>query len=94
VHIIEQAIQKHGFTMIETALRWCVHHSTLRLANKCGNDGLSTGVSSFEQLASNLEDCEKGPLPDDVVKALDEAWLVRLDSPGSSRSSCSPSHPF
>ena len=54
--------------MIETALRWCVHHSALRLANKGGNDGIITGVSSFAQLESNLKDCEKGPLPRDGVR--------------------------
>ena len=34
------------------------------------------GISSEEQLVSNLKDLEKGPLPEEVVKALDEAWLV------------------
>lgn len=34
------------------------------------------GVSSFEQLESNLRDLEKGPLPDEVVDVLDQAWLV------------------
>jgi aflatoxin B1 aldehyde reductase len=39
LEVIEKAIQPHGLTMIETALRWLVHHSELRLANKGGNDG-------------------------------------------------------
>lgn len=34
------------------------------------------GVSSFAQLEGNLNDLEKGPLPDEVVKVLDEAWLI------------------
>ncbi len=38
--------------------------------------GIIMGVSSFEQLESNLKDLEKGPLPEDVVKALDEAWMI------------------
>jgi aflatoxin B1 aldehyde reductase len=33
-------------------------------------------VSSFAQLEGNLKELEKGPLPDDVIKALDEAWLI------------------
>lgn len=41
-----------------------------------GRDGVVIGVSSYEQLESNLKDLEKGPLPEEVVKALDEAWLI------------------
>jgi aflatoxin B1 aldehyde reductase len=41
-----------------------------------GNDGVVIGVSSLAQLESNLEDLEKGPLPEDVVKAFDEAWML------------------
>ncbi|WVW85933.1 hypothetical protein I302_107971 [Kwoniella bestiolae CBS 10118] len=76
LEVIEKAIKPHNLTMVETALRWCVHHSELKLASKGGNDGIIIGVSSFSQLESNLADLEKGPLPDDVVKALDEAWLI------------------
>ena len=41
-----------------------------------GRDGVIIGVSSYDQLVSNLKDLEKGPLPDEVVQALDDAWLV------------------
>ena len=61
--------------MLEIALRWCVHHSALKMKNG-GRDGVIIGVSSFDQLKSNLTDLEKGPLPDEVVKVLDEAWLI------------------
>jgi aflatoxin B1 aldehyde reductase len=64
--------------MVETALRWCVHHSALKMVDKGGNDGIITGVSSYDQLVSNLKDMEKGPLPEDVVKALDKAWYVSV----------------
>ncbi|WRT70415.1 uncharacterized protein IL334_007413 [Kwoniella shivajii] len=76
LELIENAIKPHNLTMVETALRWCVHHSELKLAAKGGNDGIIIGVSGFSQLENNLADLEKGPLPDDVVKALDEAWLL------------------
>lgn len=71
---IEQAVEKHGLTMIETALRWTVHHSALKV--KDGNDGIIIGVSSREQLEDNLNNLEKGPLPEDLLKSLDEAWLI------------------
>ncbi|KZF19622.1 Aldo/keto reductase, partial [Xylona heveae TC161] len=72
--VIEPVVQKHGLTMVETAFRWTVHHSALKI--KDGNDGIIIGVSSFDQLQTNLADIEKGPLPEEVVKALDDAWLI------------------
>lgn len=74
--LIEPVVAKHDLTLIEVAFRWLVHHSQLRLANKGGNDGIIIGVSSQEQLEANLEHLEKGPLPDEVCQALDEAWKV------------------
>lgn len=41
-----------------------------------GRDGVIVGVSSLAQLEGNLRDLEKGPLPEGVVKDLDEAWAV------------------
>lgn len=70
---IEPVVKKAGLTLLETALRWCVHHSKLQLGDK-GNDGIIIGVSSQSQLETNLADLEKGPLPEEVVKAIDEAW--------------------
>jgi aflatoxin B1 aldehyde reductase len=74
LQIIEPAAEKHNLTMIETALRWIVHHSRLNVKN--GNDGIVIGISGVDQLESNLDYLEKGPLPDDVVQAVDEAWMV------------------
>ena len=75
LRIIEPVVAKHGLTLAETALRWLHHHSLLNMKDG-GRDGVIIGVSSFDQLKSNLADLEKGPLPDEVVKALDDAWLV------------------
>jgi len=78
--LIEPVVEKHGLTMVETALRWCVHHSALNVLD--GNDGIIIGVSSLSQLDENLKDAEKGPLPEEVLKALDEAWLItKRDTP-------------
>lgn len=74
LQIVENAVEKHGLTLVETALRWCVHHSALKV--KDGNDGVIIGVSNFSQLESNLAALQKGPLPQDVVDALDQAWLI------------------
>lgn len=75
LRIVETAAEKHNLTMIETALRWLTHHSALNIKDG-GNDGIIIGVSRESQLVQNIKDLEKGPLPDEVVKALDEAWLI------------------
>ena len=71
---IEPVVRKHNLTLVETALRWCVHHSQLKFAKDGGNDGVIIGVSSLKQLEGNLKDLEKGPLPEEVVQGLDQAW--------------------
>ncbi|KAF2000643.1 aflatoxin B1 aldehyde reductase member 2 [Amniculicola lignicola CBS 123094] len=76
LRVVEPVAKKHNLTLLEIALRWCVHHSELKTRVKGGNDGIIVGVSSLKQLEGNLADLEKGPLPDEVVKALDEAWLI------------------
>ncbi|KAL3456494.1 NADP-dependent oxidoreductase domain-containing protein [Aspergillus heterothallicus] len=73
--IIETAARKHELTMAECAFRWLRHHSMLCMGPE-GNDGVVIGVSRLAQLESNLHDLEKGPLPEDVVRAFDEAWMV------------------
>jgi len=78
--IIEPVVEKHGLTMIETALRWVVNHSALNIMD--GNDGVIIGCSSVAQLDENLKDCKKGPLPAEIVEALDKAWSVtKVDTP-------------
>lgn len=74
---IEPVVKKHNLTLIETAFRWLVHHSLLKLngSGEGGNDGIILGVSSLKQLEGNLQDIYKGPLPEEVVKTLDEAWI-------------------
>lgn len=71
---VEKAVEVHELSMIETALRWMVHHSALKV--KDGNDGIIIGVSSREQLEDNLNHLEKGPLPEGLLKSLDEAWQI------------------
>ncbi|KAL4869778.1 hypothetical protein BDV12DRAFT_72308 [Aspergillus spectabilis] len=72
--VIEPVVQKHGLTLPETAFRWIHHHSGLNIKN--GRDGIIIGVSNFAQLESNLSNVQKGPLPEEVVEALDKAWLI------------------
>ncbi|KAJ4355902.1 uncharacterized protein N0V89_003927 [Didymosphaeria variabile] len=72
--LVEPVAQGHNIPLIEVALRWCVHHSKLKMRSQGGNDGIILGISSYEQLEQNIEACEKGPLPQTVVDVLDKAW--------------------
>jgi aflatoxin B1 aldehyde reductase len=73
--VIEPVVAKHNLTLLETAFRWVIHHSQLNIKDG-GNDGIIIGVSSEAQLEGNLKDVEKGPLPQEVLEALDEAWKI------------------
>jgi len=71
--IIRTAAEAHNLTLPEVALRWISHHSLL---SRDHGDAVLIGASSLKHIEQNLLDLEKGPLPDDVAKALDEAWLI------------------
>lgn len=83
LELIENAVKTNNLTMIETAIRWLIHHSQLKFSNHGGNDGLILGVSSEEQLKTNLACVDKGPLPEEVVEALDEAWMISKAKAGN-----------
>ncbi|KAK6360891.1 hypothetical protein TWF730_007006 [Orbilia blumenaviensis] len=63
--------EKNGLTVAECALRWLVYHSALK---KGFGDAVIVGASSTKHLEENLRDLEKGELPEEVVKAIDEGW--------------------
>ncbi|KAL4766234.1 NADP-dependent oxidoreductase domain-containing protein [Aspergillus foveolatus] len=65
--LLEPLVAKHGLTLVKVALRWCVYHPALRATDR--NDSLG-------QLWSNLNDFENGPLPDELVEALEQAWRM------------------
>ncbi|THG98238.1 hypothetical protein EW026_g3918 [Hermanssonia centrifuga] len=68
---IEAVTSKHNLTLAEVALRWISHHSLLKREY---GDAVIIGASSLNHIEQNLVDLEKGPLPDDIVETLDEAW--------------------
>ncbi|EED79541.1 predicted protein [Postia placenta Mad-698-R] len=71
LNYLKPVAEKHGLRLTEIALRWCQHHSALT-----PDDGVILGASSVAQLEQNCQDSEKGPLPDEVVKALEEARMI------------------
>jgi len=60
---------KHGLKLAEVAQRWLQHHSALG-----PGDGVLLGVSNIGQVDANIKASEGGPLPDDALKLLDDAW--------------------
>ncbi|KAH7141095.1 aflatoxin B1 aldehyde reductase member 2, partial [Dactylonectria macrodidyma] len=68
---------KHGLNGHAAALRWTAYHSVL---SKTHGDAIIVGASSVEQLELNMDMIEQGPLPDDVVAAL-EAVYDEIDDP-------------
>lgn len=71
--IIRPVAQKLGITTAEAAGRWVTYHSLL---DKDLGDTTLVGASSAEQLEANLTGLEKGPLPEEMVKAFDEGWAI------------------
>ncbi|KAH9901315.1 Aldo/keto reductase [Cubamyces lactineus] len=71
LNYLKPIAEKHELRLTEIALRWCQHHSAL-----LPEDGIILGASSAAQLEQNLQDCEKRPLPEEILKALDEARLI------------------
>lgn len=66
-------MKKHNLSEAECALRWITNHSLL---SREKGDAVIIGASSASQLEDNLANLEKGPLPDDVLAALDEGWKM------------------
>jgi aflatoxin B1 aldehyde reductase len=80
---VHDAAERAGISGHAVALRWMLHHSALR--GDLG-DAMIIGASSVQQLNSNLEICEAGPLPSDLVKVVEDIWTLARDSaPASSK---------
>ncbi|RDW69687.1 hypothetical protein BP6252_08707 [Coleophoma cylindrospora] len=71
--VIQSVAEKYDLTVAEIALRWLEHHSMLKAEF---GDAIIVGASSLKHLEENLADLEKGQLPEEVLKALEKAWLI------------------
>ena len=58
--------QRSGRSMIDISLNWLLHHTAA--------DCVILGASKMEQLEQNLAVWNCGPLPADVVQAVDRMW--------------------
>ncbi|KAF4943679.1 hypothetical protein FSARC_14857 [Fusarium sarcochroum] len=62
---------QHGIGGHAAALRWTAYHSVL---DKAYGDSILIGASSVEQLETNIDAIEAGPLPDEVACALEAIY--------------------
>ncbi|KAF7351355.1 putative aldo keto reductase [Mycena sanguinolenta] len=71
LELLRAAIASHGITESEAALRWLAHHSVLK---KEFGDAIILGAGGKKHFEDNLEALDKGPLPADIVVALEAGW--------------------
>lgn len=70
------AAEQHNIKGHAIALRWILHHSALDAAR---GDAIVIGARTTEQLEETLEACESGPLPQEVVELVEDAWQTIKD---------------
>ncbi|KAI0062628.1 aflatoxin B1-aldehyde reductase [Artomyces pyxidatus] len=63
--------EKHGMELNEIAARWIAHHSQMRATDV----GVIYGGSKPESIDRALTHHAKDPLPEEIVNALEDAWL-------------------
>lgn len=79
VMLINKTAKKYNCTIAEIAYRWLAFHSTLKVDR---GDSIIIGASSKSQLINNLESINNGPLENEILNVLDEAWnLCKNDAP-------------
>ncbi|UZJ53104.1 hypothetical protein CBS101457_002424 [Exobasidium rhododendri] len=66
--------EENQVTLLEASLRWLKHHSPLG-----EEDGIIIGASTNQQLESNLEACQGGPLNEALVRAFEDMWTEVKD---------------
>ncbi len=71
--VVRPVAKKLGLTTAEAAVRWVNHHSLMKREY---GDAIIIGASSAKQLEENLQNLEKGPLPDEMVQAFDQGWEI------------------
>jgi aflatoxin B1 aldehyde reductase len=71
VETVQAAAGKHQIDGHSAALRWAKYHSALDGEH---GDGIIFGVSSMKQLEKTLAALEAGPLPEDLVEAINAVY--------------------
>lgn len=69
IRFLDKTLEPYGIPKTDAALRWLAFHSKLG-----PQDGIIFGASKIGQIKQNAAAIGQGPLPDDVVAALDGLW--------------------
>lgn len=69
VEQFKKRLEGSGVQATEAALRWVVFHSALR-----DGDAVIIGASKVEQVVSSMKIVRRGPLDNEVVKAVEQVW--------------------
>lgn len=69
----EEISDKYGISKSELGYRWIVYNS--HLSAKRG-DAVVIGASSITQLQQTMKGLSKGPLSEEVAKAIDQVWEI------------------
>jgi len=64
---------KYGLRVSEIAFRWLAHHSHLSPEH---HDAIVIGGKTFSRIKEALDDIDKPVLPEEIVRAIDEIWIV------------------
>jgi aflatoxin B1 aldehyde reductase len=70
--------QEHHLSLTEVSLRWLMHHSALK-----EGDAIILGAKTLQQLEGNVAGCRKPPLPNELVKAVEQMWEDTKDVVGN-----------
>ncbi|MBN1958425.1 MAG: aldo/keto reductase [Desulfuromonadales bacterium] len=73
VNLLRTLCEKHQISLADSALRWELYHSLLSGEQ---NDAIIIGASNIEQLANNLDSMKHSPLPEEIVRAYNQAWDI------------------
>jgi aflatoxin B1 aldehyde reductase len=69
IRSLDKLLEPHGILKPEASLRWLAYHSQLT-----PDDAIIFGSSKLDQIRQNVASVGKGPLPEEVVAALDGVW--------------------
>lgn len=69
VRAMDKALEPHGLTKTDVAICWLAFHSQL-----VPDDAIIFGASKIAQIKQTVAAVAQGPLPEDVVAALDDMW--------------------
>lgn len=71
IRTLNDILAPAGISNIEAALRWISYHSQLN-----ANDGIIIGATKTNYIEQNMEFIQRGPLPLEIVTAIEQLWDV------------------